>query len=104
MNSAPLAKPPATRLWKGWVTSLTGYDWLLRHSEFPSTPRRYSEGVDKAGSHRLSPNEERQVREAEGRLEVLRRTAEEAHAEGRLGEVIRDTPAVHEQLQSFLDA
>lgn len=57
----------------------------------------------KSDSYRLSADEEQQVREAEHRLEALRQIAEEAHAEGRLVEVIRDTPGVHEQLQPLLD-
>ena len=55
------------------------------------------------GSDRFSPDEERQVRDAERRLEAHGQIAEKAHAEGRLLETIRDTPAVQEQLQSFLD-
>lgn len=55
-------------------------------------------------SNRLSPDEARQVREAERRLEALLQVAEDAHADGRLAGVIGDTPGVQEQLQSFLDA
>jgi hypothetical protein len=60
--------------------------------------------VARTDSDHLSPDEEQQVREAEDRLEALRQIAEKAHTEGRLIDVIRDTPGVHEQLQSFLDA
>lgn len=58
----------------------------------------------KRNTPRLSTEEEREVREAEQRLDTLLRVTEQAHSEGRLGEVIRDMPGVREQLQSFLDA
>jgi hypothetical protein len=66
--------------------------------------RRYATDVTKKNSHRLTSDEERKLHEAEQRLDVLRRDAQGAHAEGRLAEVIRDTPSVHQQLESFLDA
>ncbi|HVA73247.1 MAG TPA: hypothetical protein VNF71_01605 [Acidimicrobiales bacterium] len=43
------------------------------------------------------------MREAEDRLRALRQDAEQAHAEGRLAEVIRDTPGVRQQLDSVSD-
>ena len=64
---------------------------------------RYAAGVAKTGSHRLTADEERQVREAENRLNALRQEAEQAHAEGRLAEVIRDTPGVRQQVDSVSD-
>jgi hypothetical protein len=64
---------------------------------------RYAGGVSKAGSHRLTADEERQVREAENRLHALYQDAEQAHAEGRLAELIRDTPGVRQQVDSVSD-
>jgi hypothetical protein len=64
----------------------------------------YAWDVAKKNSKRLRTEEEREVREAEQRLDTLLRVAEQAHAEEQLDEVIRDMPGVREQLQSFLDA
>ena len=64
---------------------------------------RYAGGVSKADSHRLTADEERKVRDAENRLHTLCQDAEQAHAEGRLAELIRDTPIVRQQLDSVLD-
>lgn len=57
----------------------------------------------KTGSHRLTADEERRVREAEDRLNALRQEAEKAHAEGQLAEAIRNTPGVRQQIDSVSD-
>lgn len=57
----------------------------------------------KTGSHRLTADEERRVREAENRLNVLRQEAEQARTDGRLAEWIRDTPGVRPQVDSVSD-
>jgi hypothetical protein len=59
--------------------------------------------VAKETSNRPSTAEQRQIREAEQRIAALVQVVEQAHAEGRLAEVIRDTPQVREQLESPQD-
>lgn len=53
---------------------------------------------------KLTSAEERQIREAERRLDSLRREADRAHSEGQLAESVRSTPRVREQLESSTDA
>ncbi|MFI5041929.1 MAG: hypothetical protein ACHQNA_08800 [Acidimicrobiales bacterium] len=50
----------------------------------------------------LTPDEERRIADAQARLDAHLAEVEKAYAEGRLADLIRDTPSVQEQLQPFL--
>jgi len=52
----------------------------------------------------LTEDEERSIAEAQARLDARLEEVEKAKAEGRLAELVRDTPPVREQLRRFLDS
>lgn len=64
---------------------------------------RYDGLVAKKTPYRLTPDEERTVREAQDRLQARLRAAEQAEADGQLGELMHDIPSVSEQLHPSRD-
>jgi len=69
---------------------------------YPLTRTRRLEDVTEE-TRALTPDEERSIAEAQVRLDAHLAEVEKAYVEGRLADLIRDTPSIQDQLQPFLD-